>query len=360
MTVRLYRHDDASAPVLTGQAGSLTTLLDAVLVNGYGSKTAAGWSINQTTTNKRGYKQGAGGNHPDGICLYVDDTGPGGAGAREARVCGFETMSAITPVGTGKFPTAAQATNVSGFLVIRKSTSNDAVARKWYIIANAWTVYIFIKTGDTNNQDGPVLGNSTIFGDFTSYKAGDAYAQVLIARTAENTTDGRYEAFSGVWRGDEGFTVQSNLAGHFFSRHWNQSTVSVRGGKFTPAVAMMAGATGAKAWNGNDNREYMDYQDSSFGMGYVGQRPYAFPYPNPTDGSLWMAPFWLFQNGVRGHLTGIYAPCHTYPLNPGDTFTVASGNLSGKSFIAVNGWTATNETRQRATQAFIEFSDTWS
>src|SRR3546814_18125180 len=73
-----------------------------------------------------------------------------------------------------------------------------------------------------------------------------------------------------------------------------------------------------------------------------------------------MAPFWLVQNVIRGHVTGVYAPCHTYPLNPGDTFTVASGNLSGKSFIAVNGWTATNETQQRATQAFIEFSDTWA
>lgn len=42
MTVRVYRWDDASAPTLTGQLGSLITLLDAVLVNGYGSKTAAG------------------------------------------------------------------------------------------------------------------------------------------------------------------------------------------------------------------------------------------------------------------------------------------------------------------------------
>ena len=41
MTVRVYKSTDGSAPVLTGQAGSLTTLLDAVLVNGYGAATAA-------------------------------------------------------------------------------------------------------------------------------------------------------------------------------------------------------------------------------------------------------------------------------------------------------------------------------
>lgn len=358
MTVQLYRHDDASAPVLTGQAGTLTTLLDAVLVNGYGSKAAAGWSIAQTTTNKRAYKQGAGGNHPTGMHLYVDDTGPGAAGAREARVCGFETMSAITPVGTGQFPNSTQSPIGGGYLVTRKSSTNNATARKWYIIANAWTVYIFIETGDNGN--GPALGNATIFGDFVSYKAGDAYAQVMIARTAENTTDGRYETFSGTFRGDEGHTLVSNLAGHFFSRHWNQSTVSVRGGKMTPALSIMGGCLGSAFWNGNDNQQLGSYNDSTFGMGYRAQRPYNFPYPNPVDGSLWMAPFWLIQNGIRGHLPGIYAPCHMYPLNPGDTFTVASGNLSGKSFVAVNGWTATYETQQRASQAFIEFSDTWS
>jgi hypothetical protein len=51
MTVRIYRSTDGSAPVLTGQAGKLTDLLDAILVNGYGSKTAAGWTINQRIWN---------------------------------------------------------------------------------------------------------------------------------------------------------------------------------------------------------------------------------------------------------------------------------------------------------------------
>jgi hypothetical protein len=63
MTVRVYRSTDASAPVLTGQVGSLTALLDAVLVNGYGALSAAGWTIAQTTTNKRGYKQNTSGSN---------------------------------------------------------------------------------------------------------------------------------------------------------------------------------------------------------------------------------------------------------------------------------------------------------
>jgi hypothetical protein len=34
MAVTVYKSMDASAPTLTGLAGSLTTVLDAVLVNG--------------------------------------------------------------------------------------------------------------------------------------------------------------------------------------------------------------------------------------------------------------------------------------------------------------------------------------
>ena len=38
MTVRVYRWDDASAPVLTGEVGKLAALLKACLVTGYGAK----------------------------------------------------------------------------------------------------------------------------------------------------------------------------------------------------------------------------------------------------------------------------------------------------------------------------------
>ncbi len=43
-TVNLYQSTDASAPILTGSAGSLVTLLDACLVNGYGTKAGRGLS----------------------------------------------------------------------------------------------------------------------------------------------------------------------------------------------------------------------------------------------------------------------------------------------------------------------------
>jgi predicted chitinase len=39
-----YMSTDAGAPVLDGNAGSMNTVLRAILVNGYGAKPAAGWT----------------------------------------------------------------------------------------------------------------------------------------------------------------------------------------------------------------------------------------------------------------------------------------------------------------------------
>jgi hypothetical protein len=354
MTVRLYRWDDTSAPVLTGQAGSLTTLLDAVLVNGYGSKTAAGWSINQTTTNKRGYKQGAGGNHPTGVCLYIDDTGPGGGGAREARCCGFDSMSAITPVGVDQFPNGSQTSIAGGYLCIRKSETNDSVARRWYIVADAWTVYIFIEWGNAGNI-AMAPGTAFIFGDFKSYKSGDAYAQIIIGRTAENNASGSLENFSQTAAGNQDYTVNSNMPGHFVNRHWNQLAKSQRCGKMFDGKN--AGINGM--WSGNDQNS-ADGHEGFIGPASSERQRFFFPYPNPVDGSLWMAPMYINQLGLRGYLKGLWVPQHYLPLNPGDTFTAASGNLSGKSFVAVNScmrWADSNWLVP--TQVFLEFSDTW-
>lgn len=353
MTVRLYRSTDAGAPILNGQVGTLATVLDACLVNGYGSQPAAGWSIAYTATNKRAYKQGAGGVHPVGMHLYIDDTGPGSASGREARFCGFETMSAITPVGTGQFPNNTQSAIGTGQLVIRKSTATSAVARDWFIVADAWTVYIFTVPGDTDAPN--TTGTGAMFGDFKSFKPGDAYAQMIIGRQTENVgagaDQGWFENFS-CFNAAENYTVDNNMPGHFLSRHWNQLAVSVRGGKITNWI----NGYSAGLWPG-DNQSSCD--ESYNAPGYSHISPNIFPYPNAVDGSMWMAPFYINQNGIRGFLKGLWCPLHHLPLNPGDTFTVASGNLAGKSFVAVHSQFRTENNLMRPAQFFLEYSDTW-
>lgn len=61
MTLTKYAYDDASAPSWGGAtAGAWITFLDAVLVNGYGAKPAAGWTKEYSGTNKAVYRMGTG------------------------------------------------------------------------------------------------------------------------------------------------------------------------------------------------------------------------------------------------------------------------------------------------------------
>lgn len=113
MTVTIYRSSDASAPGLTGQAGSLIGVLDACLVNGYGAKAAAGWAKEFSGTNLAVYRAPSG----NRLRIRVNDTG-----TTVARVVGYETMTDVD-TGVNPFPTAAQ---VSGGLYVRKSETADS------------------------------------------------------------------------------------------------------------------------------------------------------------------------------------------------------------------------------------------
>jgi hypothetical protein len=363
MTVRVYRSTDASAPTLTGQAGSLTTLLDAVLVNGYGSQTAAGWSINQTTTNKRGYKQNlTGSNNSSGMLLYVEDTAAGAGGAKEARVCGFETMSAITPTGTGQFPTSAQSAIGTGLLVIRKSNTADATARPWTITANGQTVNLFIESGDIT---APIAAMPFVFGDFKSYKTSDQYAVHIQGRQTENSASANADAMQMLtWSSTGTFANLSNsLFGHYVARHWTGNGGSVKVGKVISINRLGAGNQGANATGAwvSDATTTSTFANVLVVMGrFANTINYGLAYPNGPDGALMLSPIELNHNGsLRGYLSGLWAPLHDRPLGHNDTITFSGGNMNGKSVVAQNIPAWINSVSE-AGQVIVETSDTWT
>lgn len=324
MSVTLYLSTDASAPALTGQVGSLTALLDAILVNGYGSKAAAGWTIAYTATNKRDYKQGTGSN---GYYLDVDDSGPGGGGAREARMRGYEAMTALA-TGTQPFPTTSQ----SSFATIcRKSTTADSTARPWYLIADATCFYLFVDTGDLTN---PAYSLTFAFGDFFSYKSGDTYNSIIIGRSSENTNANSADSLAAVFGGNQSF-MSNTLSGHYVDRMWTGVGGSIACGKFSSILCT--------------NVNYSP----------VGSANSMCSYPNGPDGALELAPIWICHNGsVRGYLKGLWAPCHYQPCGHGDTFT-GTGNMAGKSFLALNV-TGSYYGGNSTGQIVVETSNTWS
>lgn len=351
MPVTTYRSTDTSAPVLTGQAGTLITLLDACLVNGYGSKAAAGWSKAFTGTNTAAYRMATSGN--TGFYLNVNDAAPGAAGAREARLRGYETMSAID-TGTGPFPTVSQA--ATGVFV-RKSTTADATARAWTLIADDATFYLFTETGDVVS---PVACCSAMFGDFESYTPGDLYNCALIARPYENktgtaafvdtanSTDSCNDVlFMGVGPAYSPNQLAKTIPGHYTARSYTQAGGSIGFGKhhdlFKANTILGSGAN--NPW---------------YAFGGVGDGSVSFPYPNPADGGLYASPIWVHHsNAVRGALRGLWAPLHVTPLTHNDTFSGA-GPLAGKTFLAQASNTFYRAFVSTNSQLFVETSNTWA
>lgn len=310
MAVTIYKSTDASAPVLTGQVGSLITLLDAVLVNGYGAKVAAGWTKPFTGTNLAAYRMAVTGS---GHYLRVDDNGPNTtAGAREAQARGAESMSAIS-TQTGPFPTTSQL-GVSG-IPIRKSATADATARSWKIVADDKTFYLFQRCGDFSGYTG------FMFGDFFSLKAADAYRSMIIGRSVQNSNTDDVDRLNQLNLNTTTSALgnaATTIAGHYIPRAWNENAT---------LGAQLVGKHG-------------DGVKGSF-VYNTGQLAGIVAYPNQPDNSLMLSQVWVHEdNGstitVRGRLRGFWHMLHPVgvSINEGDTFA-GTGPLAGKSFEVI-------------------------
>ncbi len=159
----LYRNTDPGAPALSGQAGALAALLDAVLVDGYGSgagaKSGLGWTREFMSPNKRVYR-----NNPisgSGYHLRLDDSN-----SQYGLLRGFETMDSVDG-GLNAVPTSAQMAN--GCLWPKSSVASG-VERPWFAIGNERCFYLFIRHTGVVDQDGPQFA-----GDIVSYVPGDRH-----------------------------------------------------------------------------------------------------------------------------------------------------------------------------------------
>lgn len=297
----IYRSSDVGAPTLSGTAGDLVNLLDKCLVTGYGAKAAAGWTKPFTGTNKAAFRPGAG----TKLYLRVQDDAPGAGGAKEARITGYETMTAVD-TGTAPFPTAAQGVGGIAMVVARKSNTANATVRDWIVVADSRTCYVFVLTGDVANNY-----FTFAFGDFYSFKTDDAYNCMIMGRLLENSANDGDSVLA-----ETASALTATCSNHFFARGHTQLGGSVKFGKHID-LAKGGGATG-----------------TSLGI---------IPFTNPEDAGIYLAPYWIHDpttvpvNGCRGRIRGLWAPLHPVgSLNDGDTFSGgAVGELTGKTFLTI-------------------------
>lgn len=290
MAVAVYQSTDAGAPTLNGVAGSLIAVLNACLINGYGSKSSAGWASAFSTTNVQVYRAATG----NRFYLRVADT------AVDGRIVCYETMTDHSS-GTNPTPTNAQ---VSGGGYWRKSSAADSTARPWIVIADATWFWLFVDGGSTG------VYWPQFFGDFTPYKSGgDPYSTLITVNTTATNAGVAYHLSTAIG------TPPGN---HFIVRGADGTTLS------KPACKHSDRSISGSSPGGNSD----------------------LPYPQP-DGKLWLAPIYVDEdkssnvanNRIRGEMPNVYAPCCYGVGAHGDTYT-ASGDVSGNMLI-VSCYTST-------------------
>ena len=317
MTVRRYFSTDASAPVLDGTAGSVLNVLDACLVNGYGSRVAAGWSSPFTGTNKRVYRNASPGGSPgEGTQFYlrVDDTGNVTALAR-----GYTSMSDVD-TGSGAFPTTGQVGG-SG-VTLRKSSAASATTRPWGLIANEKFFILIAMTDSTVVGEANSADCSFLFGDFRSYLTADAYNSLIVGSSTSGTSKDSFLASTVT-------ASTTLLSGHYLARDYTNTGNAVG---FNISAKRYASTSGSGPLP----------QSGPMGGSYSLSRAYIVE----TTGS-------SSRIAVRGYIDGIWYVHNTMngtPLRTFDTIEVTAGPLIGRTLMYV---------RTQTDGFFVEISDTW-
>lgn len=361
-TVVCFESTDAGAPVLTGQAGTLVFLLDKCLVDGYGQVTltgltqaagiatgttaaahgfvidqvvqiagatpaaynglvrvlsvttttftfaidaataspatgtittkrpSLGWSKAFSGTNQAAYRQPVGSNQ---MYLRVDDA-LSGTNQRSAYLRGYETMSDLDN-GTGPFPTTVQLANGDACY---KSATQDSTVRSWTLVGDGKLLYLFTRP---YSAGATTVANTVAFGDFESYKPGDAYNTLLIGRSTLGSATSGSAADGGDNMSRLELSGETLGQGHYLPRSYTQINTAVgfyKNGSVLGADQAQRGVGGTFAAGAPDSSYCMSGR-----CGMV--------YPSPVDNGYHIAPLQVGEAGLyRGLLPGVYQPMH--------------------------------------------------
>lgn len=361
--VKRYFSTMAGAPVVNGIAGSVVTLLDAVLVNGFNSKTPTDLShaagVATAVCAGHGYEAGdvvalGGANEAawngefrvvsattNNFTFAIEPTAPASAtGTFAARIAplGWEKVysgtqkAAYRPplpyarnllrvLDDSTVPTSASGrwAKLRGYesmtdidngtgpfpsggngLSLNKSSTSDATARAWWIIGDAGIFYM----GVFWNPAYLTAASVTAFGDTGSLRVGDAYCTLLVGTELDTmpSNPGASNNFTVLG----GFSVSQT--GKYYARSHTQL-----GG------AVAAGMIG-------DNGVSLSLGGSA-----------ALAYPHPSNNGLMLATVSTCENSaIRCKaLPGLYQVLHNTPFNYRDVVTDFP-DLPGRTLIALD------------------------
>lgn len=274
----VYRWDDTSAPTARGEMESLIDILTACLVDGYGTKAAAGWT--------KPYENGAGTiaafrNNPitgTGFYLQVDST----VGATYSHVLrGFESMSSES---AGALPF------YSGDEVAQTSGATNTTTYPWILIADDRAFYFICWYNVTSVTNSTNYTSNTFFGDLVNNDPADSFFCSLSSALAYSGAFGRME------------TPNLSAAGVGTALHTPRKA-SGDAGSYYAAMHPGGGPTA------------LNFPGTS-GKAYTAGDQILLTRPHINDGVAY---------SFRGWLPGYYYPCHpATAFNVFDELTVDS------------------------------------
>lgn len=386
--VQLYKSTDLNAPVLTGQTGSMVSLLDAILVNGY--TTASVTSITRSGSTVTVTLAAANTTMVTGNQFLI-------SGAVETNYNGVWPITVVSStVFTFNIGVLTPTSPATGTILYRKAPlawakaysgtnkaayrSADTASNRFYLRvldtgattggakeAAVWAAesmsdvdtgtnlfptsaqmtnglcWTKSSTADATARDWTLVGDDKTFhlivsatntaatsflysfGHFNTFKSGDGFNTFIAGPVTFNSASPSQYGLTGCVLLAN---YQSASPGIYVARSYTQTGGSINPGHVVPG--MPSGTVGASA---------------------------LIAYPNSVDNGLYVAAMHLVESATgapfRGRIPGIYAPMHQTPLNNYDVATNVVG-LTGASLIAL---TASNSSGTG--QVFIDTVGPW-
>lgn len=342
MAVQVYYSNDVGAPTLSGTAGALATILKACLVDGYGSKPGAGWTValDDYAANKSYIFRNDPINGTGRYFVLRDDGNIYVNGAQSspniALIHGCESYINISST-LGNFPNLNGDLNPDTYMTsmrapqIYKSFAMDASVRPWIVVADERTCHVFTQPGwsssDPFGKD-PSLSYSSYYQSVVSF--GD-----IRTRTGISDPNGAY--IGAINQGDYNISYteivgyKRSLSGPVDGFFLNRSIEGTTG-----AVEMLLWEDAPAAWTTPLVSIYMGSGHSAIAE--------AMPYPNPATGGIVLSSIACCENtnavertsrhtrytaGYRGRIPGLYPTPHSVESSAsaklglfGDTLTI--------------------------------------
>lgn len=405
--VKFYRSSDTGAPSLAGQAGSLITLLDACLVNGYNSQavqgitrsgqvatvtfvTAHGFAADGlTVVRQAGFDQAEYNGDfriSNVTALSYDITVTGtpatpGTGTATAKAAPIDWAKSFSGTNKAAYRTTDTSGGAQAFLRIDdstttyatangyesmsdvdngvdnfavntrwfKSSTSDATARPWLLAADARALVLFTAFHNSHQN----LYAPWLFGDMVSEVTNDGFGALLLGHNSTTlpTPGGVVSHFTNSIMAISQITGSLRAAGAM-----ERNGVGIT--KNIPAYLVLP----FSMRNTNAAAEV----PVIIGGYESGSGAYMVANPNPPNGGVYANRVALFESsggaapavvGLRGWLPGIYAPIQYRPITNQTPYVSVSPQTAGRKFWAVDLGTAS--ALQTSGQCHLDITGPW-